>query len=180
MLWVSRHIANSSGVHVLEARDWDPNSADLTFYTDACLTGLAFWIPSEKVGFCADVPTDRQIPSEWIFYREKWAVLSALDYAVTRLEMMDQKIVIYTDNSNTVDLYNTLHALPVHNQLLQNAVDLLVRSHCHLRVLHVPAEHNQVADALSRRDMERARRHEPKLIHLEFLPPRDTLGDDLQ
>lgn len=70
MLWVSRHIANSSGVHVLEARNWDPDSADLTFYTDTCLTGLAFWIPSEKVGFCADVPTDRRIPSKWIFYRE--------------------------------------------------------------------------------------------------------------
>lgn len=85
---------------------------------------------------------------------EKWAVLAALDYVVTRLEMANQKIVIYTDNSNTVDLYNTLHTLPVHNQLLQNAVDLLVRSHCHLHVLHIPAKLNQVADALSRRDME--------------------------
>ncbi|KAF7761778.1 hypothetical protein Agabi119p4_9770 [Agaricus bisporus var. burnettii] len=173
-----KHISRSSGVHLLEARDWSPDDGDVIVYTDACLTGLAFYLPSYKMGYHADVPPD--VPSEWIFYHEKWAVLSAIHHIVVQLKMTNEKIVVYTDNINTVDVYNTLYALPFYNPLLQNAIDLLLSSHCQICVLYVPTEQNQIADALSRHELERALSLVPDLIILDFQPPRNTLGEDQQ
>jgi hypothetical protein len=58
--------------------------------------------------------------------------------------------IIFTDNSNTVDIFNTLRALPPYNHLLKTAVDILNLGDHDLRVLHVPGVDNEVADALSR------------------------------
>jgi hypothetical protein len=174
LAWARGHIANSSGVYLLKANDWDPSLADLTIYTDACLTGMGFYLPKEKIGYQAKVPID--VPTDGIFYREHWAVYSALHYATVKLEMKNQKITIFTDNLNSVDIYNTLHALPTYNDLLKASVDLLLSSNCQLRVLHVPGEENTIANALSRDDADRAYLFQSDLVILHFEPPRVTLG----
>lgn len=127
---------------------------------------MAFYIPATKKGFWSNVPPD--VPSEWIFYREKWAVLAAIDHAITHLGMVKQRIIIYTDNINTVDVYNTLHALPLYNQLLQIAVDLLIRSECQIRVVYIPTVRNGIADVLSHQQFTWALSYDPLLHIAEF------------
>lgn len=167
-LWAIRHIENSSGVHILKSVSWLPSDADLTIFCDACPDGMGFWYPDLKVGYYAPTPVD--VPSEHIFYFESLCVLSALVNAQSQAPP-GSKIVIYTDNSNTVDIFRSLRALPAYNHLLRDAVDIIVQHDYSLRVLHVSGDDNIVADALSRVQFSVALQHEPLLRLYSFNPP---------
>jgi hypothetical protein len=84
--------------------------------------------------------------------------------------------MIYTDNTNTVDIFNSLRALPAYNFILRSAVDVLLESNHQLRVRYVPSDQNAVADAISRRQFNRALTLSPNLHISSFEPPRLTLG----
>jgi hypothetical protein len=71
--------------------------------------------------------------------------------------------VIYTDNQNTVDIFSSLHAKPKYNILLQQAVNLMTSGNHGLCVLHVPGDQNQIANALSHSQNERAILLRPQL-----------------
>jgi hypothetical protein len=86
------------------------------------------------------------------------------------------RIAIYTDNSNTVDLFNTLHAQPLYNPLLITAVNLLLDHGVDLRVFHIPRQDNIVADALSRFRFDTVALYAPSLQIFKFQPPRLKLG----
>jgi len=58
-------------------------------------------------------------------------------------------VTIYTDNLNTVQIFNSLACLPDYNQILRRAIDIVLTHDIDLRILHVPGEQNTVADALS-------------------------------
>lgn len=104
------------------------------------------------------------------------------------------RFLIYTDNSNTIDIFSSLQVLPPYNHLLKTAIDILNKGDSDLCVLHVPGVDNAVADALSRADFHCAISLSPglKVIRFEpwsrspndkgslaFLPPQGTLGDDM-
>jgi len=57
--------------------------------------------------------------------------------------------MIYTDDINTVQTFNSLAGLPPY-KLLHQSVDILPATEIDLRVLHTPGEQNRTADALSR------------------------------
>lgn len=78
--WVQRHLKRLNGIFLIKEQDWNVGEVDFLAYSDACLTGLGFWIPKTHEGYYADVPQDT--PSEWIYYRETWGVLSVLYHAV--------------------------------------------------------------------------------------------------
>jgi len=90
---------------MLWASDWDPVSADFTAYCDACPEGLEYWFPSSSLGFCASTPENP--PTSAIFWFEALCVLCALQDVSTRVKSTS-KIVIYTDNLNTVQIFNSL------------------------------------------------------------------------
>ncbi|TFK33544.1 hypothetical protein BDQ12DRAFT_615093 [Crucibulum laeve] len=142
---------------------------------------MGFWIPSLSIGF--QCQTDR--PSSDIFYLKALALLSALHWIVTNLHpQRSTQIVLYTDNSNTVSMFNTLHAQPSLNPILLTAVDFALNHDIHFRVFHIPGERNTVADALSRFHNQHAidaaalTSHTPLHISL-FQPPHLTLGAEL-
>ena len=81
------------------------------------------------------------------------------------------KILIYTNNANTVDIFQSLRCLPAYNHLIKTAVDILIKNNFSLRVLHVPGEDNVVADALSRVQFSIALQIEPSLNLYTFNPP---------
>ena len=64
--------------------------------------------------------------------------------------------IIYTDNSNTVDIFSSLRVLPPYNHLLKTAINILNLGDSDMRVLHVPGVDNAIADALSRADFKHA------------------------
>ena len=59
------------------------------------------------------------------------------------------RIIIYTDNLNTVQMFNSLACLPDYNLLLHHSVDIILAHSINLHVLYVAGEQNVVTDALS-------------------------------
>jgi hypothetical protein len=201
LLWVNNHIRDdfgwavrilrqSAGVHLLRSISWDTTDATWTIYCDACPDGMGFWYPDLNIGFYSPTPSYEQ--PDLIFYFEALCVLSALFDAHRRTATgRNGRFLIYTDNSNTVDIFNTFRALPPYNHLLRAAVDILNWGEHDLRVLHIPGTKNAVADALSRAEFSRALSLSPNLKvatfepwswspdvngSLQFQPPRGTLG----
>lgn len=172
--WAINHIKSSDGIHILKSVAWAPSVADFTIYCDACPDGMGFWYPSTKEGYYA--PTPINVPTSVIFYFECLCVLSALA-DVQNKAPPGSKIVIYTDNSNTVDVFRTLRCLPPYNHLLRTAVDIMIAHDFSVRVLHVPGEENVVADALSRVMFSVALASEPdlKLFTFHYDPIPDSL-----
>ncbi|KAE9407512.1 hypothetical protein BT96DRAFT_1039619 [Gymnopus androsaceus JB14] len=83
---------------------------------------------------------------------------------------------VFTDNTNTVDMFNSLKAKQLYNPLLLTAVDHAIRSDVKFRVGHIPGEENGIADALSRFDYTRISDLAPSMEIFSFTPPQLVLG----
>ncbi|KIY47513.1 hypothetical protein FISHEDRAFT_74617 [Fistulina hepatica ATCC 64428] len=152
LLWIASHLESSTGVHILQTRKWTASETVTIIFTDTCLSGMAFYIPATALGFqcpTGDVCLPRGVSQDRILYFEALAVVSAIMHALS-MPPYPKRIIIRTDNTNTVDMFNSLHALPPYNPLLITTVDRLMQTGCHLRVFHIPGAQNTVADALSR------------------------------
>jgi len=176
LLWIADHLRTSNGVFFLKSVSWSycqlPPST-FRAYMDASGSGLAYWFPDLHLGFQAELP--RSAPTGTIFYFEALAVTSAILDASCRIPP-DGRLAVFSDNLNTVSMFNSLAALPPYNRLLLLAVDALLRAQIDFRVFFVPGEENFVADALSRGRNDDAIAESPELHISSFLPPRDTLG----
>ena len=152
--------------------DWDPDNADLIAYCDASLDGLGYWFPGLSAGFWSVIPEDG--PKDTIFYFEALAVLSAILHS-TSFGFPITRLTIYTDNLNTVQIFNSFSALPVYNDILKAAVDHLlsdIDNPIQLHVIHVPGHSNTVADALSRGELHAVVDEIPGIVINIFSPPR--------
>jgi hypothetical protein len=173
--WAALHLAQDDGVRLMHQMYWDATSADVTLFCDACLEGMGFWIPDNCVGFYS--PTPDGTTDEHIFFFEALCVLSAIHHITDVLDVPPTtKVLIYTDNDNTVAIFNTLRCLPHYNPILIDAADTCIISNIQIRVLHIPGELNSVADAISRNNFDVARQYVPNLIISPFLPPQLPLG----
>jgi hypothetical protein len=170
--WLADHVDCSDGVHILESTEWSADDASLTVYTDACLTGLGFWIPKDNTGFTSPV-----LSTYPIFFLEALAVLSTLHHICnTRSNNIPARVAIFCDNSNTVDMFNTLRASPEMNGILLAAIDLTIEYNLLFRVFHIAGDANTVADALSRADWPTIACLTPLLRLQTFQPPPVRLG----
>jgi len=176
LIWIAHHLQTSNGVFFLKSVSWSYHHlppSTFRAYTDASGTGLAYWFPDLNLGFQAELP--RSAPTGTIFYFEALAVTSAILDASHRIPP-DGRLAIFSDNLNTVSMFNSLAALPPYNRLLILAVDALLHAQIDFRVFFVPGEENFIADALSRGRNDDAIAESPGLHISSFLPPRDTLG----
>jgi hypothetical protein len=175
LTWFAGRMEQSDGIHIMSSREWGKSDADLSLFCDACPIGMGFWLPMRNIGF--QHALDPDVPSPGIFFYEAWTVLSALHWAVHHLPLhTGLRIALYTDNSNTVDMFNTLRAQPIYNPLVMAAVNLALDFGIEFRVFHIPGEDNIVADALSRFRFDTLATFAPLLQILQFQPPRLTLG----
>jgi hypothetical protein len=171
--WFASHVERSDGVHIFRDPGWDPETADLIAFSDACLTGLGFFFPSLLLGYQTHIPHGP--PKDTIFFFEALAICSAIHYSASRVPLPNH-LTIFSDNSNSVNMFNTLRAKPMYNTILKSSVDILILSNISLHVVYIPGEENVVADALSRYDNMRASAACPGLQIATFEPPRDALG----
>jgi hypothetical protein len=172
--WFVRHAQQSDGIYLLRSVAWDPNTDHVgatVCYTDACPGGMAYWFPELNVAYQCRVPPSHETVN--IFYYEALAVTCAM---LQQLETITPRFVVYTDNTNTVDIWDSLKASGPYNHLLITAIDYLRDHHIDSRVLHVPGFKNTVADALSRFNNAYALQLVPGLKIYSFLPPHGTLG----
>ncbi|PPQ83881.1 hypothetical protein CVT26_009370 [Gymnopilus dilepis] len=199
--WALDKVENSTGVHLLNSLAWKISDATHVIYCDACLTGLGFWFPKLNLGFYADTPpdpdflslvdddSDEPLEASLIFFFESLCVLSALRDAALRSDL-GSRFAIFTDNSNTVSIFSSLRCRPPYNPILREAVNIFTDGDHDLRVLHIAGADNGIADALSRKDFNRAISLNSNLNILPFepysrqkvnklcvlQPPRDALG----
>ena len=147
LTWFISHVEVSDGIFLFEDIDWDAQWADVTAYADACMSGMGFFFEHSWEGFQCHLPHNP--PKDTIFYFEALAVVSIVD-AVTRLPSIPSRLLVFSDNTNTVDIFHSLRSLPPYNSLLKYTVSLLIKFNISLRVAYVPGVENIVADALSR------------------------------
>ncbi|KAF5366419.1 hypothetical protein D9758_009736 [Tetrapyrgos nigripes] len=144
LLWMAEHLEASDGVLLLNSLEWSVLEVDLVVYTDASATGMGIWCPSFLRALYSPIVTPQ--PS-CIFFFKAWAVVSALSFASSLNQF--HHIIIFTDNSNTVNMFNTLHAKPDYNPLLITAMNILLDHNIQLCVLHIPGADNTIADTIS-------------------------------
>jgi len=175
LTWAARHLDSDKGVCLIHHIHWDISSADVIIYCNACLDGMGFWLPDKCVGYYSPVPDNTT--DEQIFYFEALCVLSAIHHATDVLQILSSaKVLIYTDNNNSVSIFNALRCLPHYNPILIDAADVSITSGIHLRVLHIPGELNYIADAISRKNFLLAHQYVPDIVISSFIPPRLPLG----
>lgn len=177
--WLAAHVASADGVLLIKTIDFDPRNANLIIYCDASTHGdgrggMGFYFPSMGLGYQSELPAGIRDDLK-IFFYEALCVCSALHRAATFLPK-GARLTIYTDSSNSVDIFNSLKALPAYNDILKSSVDVLLLHDIELRVLHVPGKLNSVADAISRWKNSVAVALVPGLSIHPFTPPRDALG----
>ena len=122
--WPLNLLHNSSGVCLLKSILWGINKALTIIFCDSCPNGMGFWYPENKTGFISPTPSD--VNPSLIFYFEALYVLSALYNAHNRSSTGKEWIIIYTNNLNTADIFNSFLALPAYNHILKAAIDILV------------------------------------------------------
>ena len=181
--WFREHAWRSSDVLLFKAIDWNPLfDTDFEILTDACLDGMGFWAPHLQLGSYADVPFKT---NGKILFWEAVCVLSAIDWFCRKLlkhchisfpSDRSIRLTILTDNMNTVNIYDSLSALPGYNDLLWASVDLLLEHNIDLWVLHIPGKDNVIADLISRKKFGEAICLAPSLQISHFQPPQCVLG----
>jgi len=87
-----------------------------------------------------------------------------------------QCLAIFTNNINTVQLFNSLTALCNFNWMLIKVVDMIIASDIDFRVFHVPGAHNVVANSLSWMQNADIFTSDPEAIISTFQPPQVMLG----
>ena len=110
LTWVASRVESSTGVHFLKSVEWDPRSADsdaFTFFMDASSLGIAFFLPCAKLAYQCLSPSPEL--SKHIFFHEALAVCSVFHHFVAAsFQSVTHRLVIYTDSSNTVDIFSSL------------------------------------------------------------------------
>jgi hypothetical protein len=174
LTWVANAVERGSGISYITAIAWDFSDAHLIIYCDACLTGLAFYVPSRALAFYT--PTLENGQRRHIFFWEALAVDSVVRWA-TELTTQPKCVLVFTNSMNTVDIFHSLKAQQEYNPLLLFTVSLLLHSSISLRVNHIPGEQNHIADALSRALFHTATGLHPGLTVQLFSPPQDAMGE---
>ena len=175
LLWLADNLERSRGIFILQSTVWSAAEADLTIFCDACLSGMAFWLPHLCKAFVAQTSPSSLSIDDTIFWFETLTVLSALEW-VALSSLCIKRVVIFTDNLNTVQMFDSLRSHPPYDLILLRAISLLISHSIDLRVWHIPGSQNFIADALSRGLFSLAHQHLPALIISTFQPPRIMLG----
>ena len=105
--WAVKVLRRYSGIRLLKSVHWGIDEATLTIFCDACPEGMGFWYPDLGIGFYSQTPSYEH--PDLIFYFEALCVHSALfDTHRRTISAGSGRFLIYTDNSNTVDIFSSL------------------------------------------------------------------------
>lgn len=167
--WLIDHICSLSGIFMLDSIAWHSIEANLVIYTDACPQGIGFWSPQLDCGCYGGVASVS--PTLPIFFHEASAVICALHWlSLLRLRNICH-LVVYSNNTNTVNIFHSLKARGFYNRLLKIAVNLLMQANYDLCVLHIAGLDNTDADALLRHQLPLVTALCPSISLKDYQPP---------
>ena len=108
---------------------------------------------------------------------EALAVCLTFHYFANQLQNLScNHLVIYTDSSNTVDVFNCLRASAPYNRIIISTMNVVLDHDIDFQVLHVHGVDNPVANAISHFKNDLAVSLYPGLFIQNFGPLRDALG----
>ena len=148
LLWLCRQVLASDGVHILKSVKWFPYNrmaSTLIGFTDALGVGMGIWFLGKSARFQCSLPIEGL--RDLIFFYEALAVCSAFHLGAS---YGCDRMAIYCDNTNTVDMFASLRAQPTYNSILICSVDFTLDSSITTKVYYVPGVQNVIADHLSR------------------------------
>lgn len=166
LLWLSNALLNWEGRQLLKTLFWNLESAEATYFCDACPTGLGVWVPDTQEGFHHTLPP----PSREIYWGELTSVVAAILLGKSRNA---KRILIFTDSENVVNLFNSHRAIESVRNMFKTAITTMLESETDVKVKHVPGERNTIADDLSRNNLDLVRSRLPSLIckPMAIFPP---------
>ncbi|KIM64557.1 hypothetical protein SCLCIDRAFT_114731 [Scleroderma citrinum Foug A] len=129
---------------------------------------MGVWMPSLNLGFMCSIPSVYE--AKPIFFLEALTVLAAIQLASSHVSSGGH-LAIFTDNFNSVAMFNTLSALPAYNWILLTAVDVLLTCDLDFCVFYVPGSVNILADHLSRGRVADALQLSPSMTISTLTPP---------
>jgi len=131
-VWMANHVERLPGLLFYKSLDFDPRSDDVVIaFTDASGEGLGLWFPQENFVGQSPLPVDG--PTDTIFFFKALAVCSAV-YFVPDMDDPPSQVLIYTDNTNTIAMFNSLQAHPPYNSILLSTVEVLLQYGVDLQV----------------------------------------------
>ncbi|KAJ7892449.1 hypothetical protein B0H13DRAFT_1625590, partial [Mycena leptocephala] len=145
LTWLADHVERADGVFLIKTIDYHLDEANMVTYCDTSTHGagrgrMGFYHPALSSSFQSELPAG--ISSDLkIFFYEALCVCAAIHQAASFLPK-GACLTIYTDSSNSVDIFNLLKVLPAYNDTLKSSVDVLLCHDIELRVLHVPGKLN--------------------------------------
>ncbi|OSD05737.1 hypothetical protein PYCCODRAFT_1465071 [Trametes coccinea BRFM310] len=134
LLFVADIFEKYDGIHMMKATTWSPQDADLIVFCNACLSGMALWIPSLSLAFITDCPPAPPGLIYNIFWFEALTILSALKWVNANVSPPPECLAIYTDNLNTVQIFDSFHAIPSLDELLLCACRTLIATGINLSI----------------------------------------------
>ncbi len=172
LLWMADHLEDMPGILFLEVLEWGVHLADITIQTDTSSKGFGIWFLNLVTGFFSHAVNNAD---NGIFFNEALTIVSALLLAL-QFSSKPQQVLIYTDNMNTVDIFNSLHMKPFYNPLLITTIDALMEHHSQLCVLHISGPTNIIADTLSCGNNDLILMHYPRAHLIKFTPSQLKSG----
>lgn len=106
---------------MLQSVEWFPqdNQSDtMIAFSDASSLGMEVWFPGKYAGFQSLLPADG--PKDLIFFYEALVIFSVTHLGAT---CGCKRIAVYSDNTNSVDIFSSLCAKHVYNRILMSAID---------------------------------------------------------
>lgn len=145
LTWAHDHLISLQGTHIMSCTIWNPEDADVTIFVDVCLEGMGFWYVNSTEGFYSPVPMST--PSHHIFYYKALCTASALQDVISQ-HPTTLDIIIYSDSTNTVDMFSSLCTTPPFNHILLLATDIVLKKNVDLCILHIPGADNVITDTI--------------------------------
>ncbi|EGF97866.1 uncharacterized protein MELLADRAFT_84188 [Melampsora larici-populina 98AG31] len=171
--WLANALESWPGRRVLKHLHWALTDADCMFFTDACPTGFGFWRPSNGRAWRCSLPP----PSRNSYWAELLAVVSAIKMAV---DFKASRTAIFTDSESVSYLFSSHRPTAAARSLFKFAVDLMLTNSLDVKVRFVTRQHNRVADALSKNQIDLAWSLTPRLRLEDFYPDPSTLQGGFQ
>lgn len=167
LTWFAKHLRSRNGLTLIRGNCWDVSEADVTIYCDACPAGMGFWPPSHGKAFFFRCPPEFDRNSDFC---EAATIVSALQWALWLEVSLNLRVLIYSDNLATVEVFSSMRGnLPYYHMTMQAAA--WIHNHVILwRILHVPGLDNQIADYLSQGTLDRVQTLSPLLQTADFIP----------